>query len=558
MWMKKIKKEKEAATTDVEIGELRERLRRGELKEGDLLQLDRLLDLLGRLLTLIEQKNASIKWLKRMLFGPRSEKRSREGSSVGAEPAHGSNEAGSHEAERELGPESGEVVEDKEPESRRKGHGRRGAAAYVGARVVRCEGQLKPGDGCPGQCTGRLYDTLRPSIFIQFKGEPIVGATRYEQRVLRCTACQQRYTARLPDGVTPKKYDETVDVALVLAKYGGGMASSRISRQQELVGVPLDESVQYERAEAVAAAVEPIYEEMLTEAARGDLFYADDTGVKILGAVKRRGDGRKGEIGEKEEERKQRTTGVVAEVEGGRIALYFSGERHAGENVEKLLERRPAELGPPIQMGDALSSNWSGEAERLKAKCWVHARRKFVELEDENPEECSRVLDTIAELYRIEGESEAMSKDERLKHHQELSGPLLEDLAKWIEEQFSQHLTEPNSRLGKAMRYLQRHWQELTLFLRVAGVPLDNNAAERILKRFVLFRKNCYFYRTERGAKVGDMLMSLIETARLNRINVWEYLLAVTRNPAAVKKDPAAWLPWRWAERATTSAKLAA
>jgi transposase len=557
MWMKKRQKEKEAATTDgVEIGELRERLRRGELKEGDLLLLDRLLDLLGRLLILIEQKNASIKWLKRMLFGPRSEKRSKEGRSVGSEPAQRS-----HEAESELEGESGEVVEDKEPESRRKGHGRRGAAAYVGARVVRCEGQLKPGDGCPGQlCTGRLYDTLRPSIFIQFKGEPIVGATLYEQRVLRCTACQQRYTARLPDGVAPKKYDETADVALVLAKYGGGMASSRISRQQELVGVPLDESVQYERAEAVAAAVEPVYEEMLREAARGDLLYADDTGVKILGAVKRRGEGRKGEKGEKgekEEERKQRTTGVVAELKGGRIALYFSGERHAGENVEKLLERRPAELGPPIQMGDALSSNWSGEAERLKAKCWVHARRKFVELEDENPVECSRVLDTIASLYQIEGESEAMSKDERLKHHQERSGPLLEELSKWIKEQFSQHLTEPNSRLGKAMRYLQRHWKELTLFLRVAGVPLDNNAVERILKRAVLFRKNCYFYRTERGAKVGDMLMSLIETARLNQVNVWEYLLAVMRNPAAVKKDPAAWLPLRWAERATR-AKLAA
>jgi hypothetical protein len=108
--------------------------------------------------------------------------------------------------------------------SRKGGHGRMGAGAYTGARVVRCrDAELTHGARCPHDgCRGKLYDTKQPAIFIRLTGQPLVGATRYVQEVLRCSACQERFTAPLPAVVKPEKYDETCDVSLALAKYGAG------------------------------------------------------------------------------------------------------------------------------------------------------------------------------------------------------------------------------------------------------------------------------------------------------------------------------------------------
>lgn len=121
------------------------------------------------------------------------------------------------------------------------------------------------------------------------------------------------------------------------------------------------------------------------------------------------------------------------------------------------------------------------------------------------------------------------------------------ELREWIEDQFARHQVEPNSALGQALRYVLRHWEGLTCFLREANAPLDNNAAERALKRAVLLRRNSLFYKNEHGAMVGAILLSLIETCRLNGVGAWAYLLAVMREAAAARKNPAAFLPWNYA-----------
>ena len=134
-----------------------------------------------------------------------------------------------------------------EPKPRRPGHGRLPGSAYTGATSVRClHPQLHPGAGCPDPgCGGRLFDTAAPAIFIRLTGQPLVGATRYEQQVLRCSTCQQRYTAPLPAGVPAEKYDVTADVAIVMAKYAAGLPFYRLAQMQEAYGVPLPASVQW-------------------------------------------------------------------------------------------------------------------------------------------------------------------------------------------------------------------------------------------------------------------------------------------------------------------------
>jgi len=241
------------------------------------------------------------------------------------------------------------------------------------------------------------------------------------------------------------------------------------------------------------------------------------------------------------------TSGIVARVGERQIALYLSGRRHAGENLAELLEKRPPDLLPPIQMSDALAANWTGEFERIVAKCLAHARRQFVELEKVFPRECARVLDSLAAVYAYDAEAKQMTDEERLVFHQLKSHAVMQSLREWIDKQFNERHVEPNSSLGKALTYMVKHWEGLTKFLTVEGAPLDNNVCERALKLAVLHRKNALFYKTERGAATGDVLMSVIKTCALNHVNVWEYLLALVRNERAVGRDPAKWLPWDFA-----------
>jgi transposase len=93
---------------------------------------------------------------------------------------------------------------------------------------------------------------------------------------------------------------------------------------------------------------------------------------------------------------------------------------------------------------------------------------------------------------------------------------------------------------------MQKHWMRLTLFLRVPGAPLDNNVCERALKKAILHRKNALFFKTENGAHVGDIFMSLIHTVELNGGNPLEYLVALQRHRHEVALDPDDWMPWNY------------
>jgi hypothetical protein len=273
-------------------------------------------------------------------------------------------------------------------------------------------------------------------------------------------------------------------------------------------------------------------------AASGEVIHTDDTRVRILSCLKE-DEGKK-----KEERRATNTSGMVVKAGDWKIALYVSGRRHAGENLEELLKQRGAGLPKPIQMSDALAANWGGKEEVIGAKCLAHARRKVFELAEIYPSECQVVLEAVGKVYKFEAQTAGMSAMERLAHHQKQSGPVMEELKEWIEEQFREREVEPNSSLGKALQYWRNHWPELTTFLREAGAPLDNNPSEQALKRVVLSRKNSLFYKTEHGASVGDIVQSLIESCRLNRINAWDYLVTIARNKAAARRNPQMFLPW--------------
>jgi len=243
------------------------------------------------------------------------------------------------------------------------------------------------------------------------------------------------------------------------------------------------------------------------------------------------------------------TSGIVSTREGRRIALFFTGRNHAGENFTRVLGERAQGLPPPIQMSDALSRNVPKPVEKLEilwGNCNAHARRRFVQVTPNFPQECRFVLETLREVYRYDAEAEAqgLGPEERLRFHQEHSRPLMDTLHAWFEAQFAQKKVEPNSGLGEAITYCLKRWDRLTLFLRQAGAPLDSNIVERALKKCILHRKNSLFYKTKNGAEVGDLFMSLIHTCELNDANPFEYLIELQKHAGELAENAAAWMPW--------------
>jgi transposase len=129
---------------------------------------------------------------------------------------------------------------------------------------------------------------------------------------------------------------------------------------------------------------------------------------------------------------------------------------------------------------------------------------------------------------------------------------MVDDLKAWLARQFEEKWVEPNSALGDAIGYLLKHWDALTLFLPKAGAPLDNNVCARALKKAVLHRKNALFYKTRRGARVGDIFMTLIYTCELNGINAFAYVNQLQVHAADVARQPDHWMPWNTETRSRT------
>lgn len=201
-------------------------------------------------------------------------------------------------------------------------------------------------------------------------------------------------------------------------------------------------------------------------------------------------------------------------------------------------------------MSDALAANLAKEFIVFIAKCLIHGRRQFTDIEIFFPEECGYVIEEIGKVYHHDklAKDQGLSPEERLVYHQKHSAPVMEALKKWLDQQMNDKIVEPNGGLGKAINYLRRRWEELTLFLRMAGVPLDNNLCEQMIKVAIRLRKNSLIHKTCHGAAVASILMSLIQTCRLNDVNPVDSLTTCQENKSAIFKKPSDWLPWTYKE----------
>jgi transposase len=534
---------------EVDSDRLEEVVRRAEqsLDEEDAALVRAVFESYAYVTELVEDRNTTIRRLRQLFFGSRSEKTedvvgSKTGKSEPRTPATATSETPS--AADEATPDGSDAA------AASKGHGRNGAEDYQGAvRVDVPHPTLRPGDACPACGEGTVYQKA-PGVLVRITGQPPLAATVYQLQKLRCHLCGQVFTADAPEAAGPEKYDARAGSMIALLKYGSGLPFNRLEGLQGDLGVPLPASTQWDVVEAVAENLAPVFDELIRQAAQGEVLHNDDTTVKILELMGERA--RSDALAEAEDGAEGRrglyTSGVVALRDGRRVVVFFSGRRHAGENLAEVLKLRAAELPPPIQMCDALSRNLPGALQTIVANCLAHARRRFVDIYDRFPEVCRHLLESLAVVYHNDAEARerGLTPEARLRFHQEASGPTMQALREWLERQLGEKRAEPNSALGGAIGYTLKHWEELTLFLRQPGAPLDNNVCERALKKAILHRKNALFYKTRHGAQVGDLFMSLIYTCQLNEVNPFEYLTELQQHAEAMAESPEQWLPWNY------------
>jgi Transposase IS66 family len=193
---------------------------------------------------------------------------------------------------------------------------------------------------------------------------PSRAGTAREGEPGNCNACGQVFTADPPETAGPDKYDATAVAMIALLKYGTGVPFNRLESLEQQLGMPLPATTQWELMEAAAKLIRPVLEELIRQAAQGSVMHNDDTGMRILRLAREPGDKRTGTF----------TSAVVSIVGTWRIALYFTGWKHAGENIAEVLKRRARELPAPIQMCDALSRNTPKleGVEILLANCLAH------------------------------------------------------------------------------------------------------------------------------------------------------------------------------------------
>jgi transposase len=183
---------------------------------------------------------------------------------------------------------------------------------------------------------------------------------------------------------------------------------------------------------------------------------------------------------------------------------------------------------------------------RVGAGCLAHARRKFDELVKANASEvAAQAIQRIAWLYRIEADARPLSAEQRLLMRQERSRPLWQELHLWLK--LERMRVPDGSAIAKAIDYSLNHWQALSQFLLDAEVPIDNNHLENQMRPWAMGRKAWMFFGSQLAGERAAVVMSLLQSAKLNGRDPWAYLKDVlTRLPTQLNSRIEQLLPHRW------------
>ena len=397
-----------------QAGSLIERVRSRSLDEKDYEVLVGIIETVLFLHQALSRKSHSIQRLLRRIFG------------VKTESATNILKDSSDKVSRESGSPSGSKSTPKEGCAGKRGHGRNGADSYPRARRIPVTHEdHRSGDPCPLCPKGKLYLMSAPAVVVRMRGHAPVEPAIFECERLRCNLCGEVFTAKLPEGVGHDKYDESARALIACMKYGSGFPFHRLEKLQKSMQAPLPASTQWDEAERLADMIHPVYPELARQAARGEILHNDDTGMRVLSLAKRL-------AGENAKRKGIFTTGVVSIHEDKKIALFFTGNRHAGENLETLLKQRAAGLVPDSNVRCPLPEHARDpEGDRFSASTCAQLRRYV------HPFPGARFIELLGKVYHhdTKASQKGLSPSERLRFHQAHSAPVMDEIKEWMADQ---------------------------------------------------------------------------------------------------------------------------
>ena len=277
----------------------------------------------------------------------------------------------------------------------------------------------------------------------------------------------------------------------------------RQHKRLEAAGVHINRMTLTNLVHRTAELLEPVYRSIQSSILSSDTITMDETPLKVG----------------KDPNKRQMKQGYLWALYGdkGELAFHFSPSR-SGKVVREVLEQFEGTL---LTDGYSVYEKHAAMREEvLHAQCWAHARRKFFEAKDKEPELSEKALSFITELYRLEKEHGARKREEYSKE-------VVDNFFIWLKDILNKHALLPSSPFSKAAYYAVKRENALRVFLSDPKLPLDTNHVERQIRPVALGRKNWMFHWTEVGAEKAAILQSIIASCELQNVDPFTYLVDV-------------------------------
>jgi transposase len=385
---------------------------------------------------------------------------------------------------------------------------------------------------CP-KCGGREFTKLGGGVISELYDliPSMIERQLHIQEKLRCRCGEGIITAEGPPKVYDKaRFGPSFMAQVAVSKCADALPLYRQAKAYRRVGVPVDDSTLGDLFHRTAELVKPIYDRLVDVISKKEIVLADETSHRVQAPKKTRTAWLWSFIGQEQDDREL-------------IAFVYSPNR-SSETPKRILA---GTVGKLLTDKYAAYDQVTLPGGRERAACFAHVRRYFFNALSTTPA-AQQALDLIRELYRVERtalDHGILGTLEHLDMRQTTSREVMARLKEWLEAERDQHL--PKGPMGVAIRYALEQWDELSVFLNDARVPIDNNPSENALRAVAIGRKNFLFVGNDTAGENLAGLYSLIGTCEANGINPLEYLadvlMRVQTHPAS-KIDEL--LPHNW------------
>jgi len=359
-----------------------------------------------------------------------------------------------------------------------------------------------------------------------------IKVLRHRRLKYACPCCEQHIiTASKPKQPIEKSIASPGLLAYIaVQKYADALPLYRQSEMFKRIGIALDRTNLANWMVKCGELVQPLINLLVEHIQQQPIIHLDETTLQVLD-----------EPGKPAQSKSYLWLMATFGMQSA-VAYHYRDSRSQSVPLELLTDQSKAIMVDGYEWYQKACDTY--HIQRLG--CMAHARRKFVDAQklQKKTGKADQALAFIQKLYAIEKRIKDRPPDERYRIRQLEAVPIIDKLKAWKDKSLATVL--PTTALGKALTYLHNQWHRLVGYLDDGNYPIDNNPAERAIRPFTIGRKNWMFSKSQAGATASANLYSLIETAKANELNVYDYLKLIFKELPNAQgiEDIEALLPW--------------